>query len=51
MWKLIHLEKNIVQRPDGKWSNGYTIKDGMVFDPDTDTWNELDTSFTLPIKL
>lgn len=50
-WKLINLEKNLVELPNGKWSNNYKIIDGMVFDPETDTWNELDASFTLPIKI
>ena len=41
MWKLIDLKLNLVELPNGKWSNGYTIKDGQVYDPETEMWNEL----------
>jgi hypothetical protein len=41
MWKLIDLRLNLVENPEGKWSNGYTIKDGHVYDHETETWNEL----------
>ena len=30
MWKLINLKLNLVENPEGKWSNGYKIKDGYV---------------------
>ena len=41
MWKLINLKLNLVENPEGKWSNGYKIKDGYVYDHETETWNEL----------
>jgi hypothetical protein len=44
MWKLIDLKLNLVENPEGKWSNGYTIKDGQVYDHETETWNELLTN-------
>ena len=41
MWKLINLKLNLVENPEAKWSNGYKIKDGYVYDHETETWNEL----------
>jgi hypothetical protein len=50
MWKLIDLSLNLVENPEGKWSNGYTIKDGQVYDHETDTWNELRTSREIALE-
>ena len=44
MWRLIDLRLNLVENPEGKWSNGYTIKDDHVYDHETETWNELTKS-------
>jgi hypothetical protein len=50
MWKIVDLKLNLVELPNGKWSNGFTIKDGMVFDPETDSWNELHPHELYPLK-
>ena len=50
MWKIVDLKLNLVELPNGKWSSGYTIKDGMVFDHETDSWNKLHPHELYPMK-